>query len=176
MRYLLLASAALGLTVWLAAAPKAVSAAGPEQGFQIVNNNYNYNFNYQDGGRYGPPYGRAYAPRYDYGYRPYAGESHDAAVNNQGHPLRFRQHTPRCSTSTPELPDWSGWWVVRPASSSTRHPSTSSGGRARMQEVMRCEAVIWPAGFCADRWALARYRIGPSIIGHRPGRFGNRPR
>ncbi|MGI6414637.1 MAG: hypothetical protein ACOX1P_03130 [Thermoguttaceae bacterium] len=112
MRYLLLASAALGLTVWLAAAPKAVSAAGPEQGFQIVNNNYNYNFNYQDGGRYGPPYGRAYAPRYDYGYRPYAGESHDAAVNRiKATHSRFRQHThPRSLyVSPPSYYDWSGW-------------------------------------------------------------------
>ena len=111
MRYLLLASP-LRVDCMVAAAPKAVSAAGPEQGFQIVNNNYNYNFNYQDGGRYGPPYGRAYAPRYDYGYRPYAGESHDAAVNRiKATHSRFRQHThPRSLyVSPPSYYDWSGW-------------------------------------------------------------------
>lgn len=107
MRYLLLASAALLLN----AMPEAVSPAAA-QGFQIVNNNYNFNYNYQDDGRYGGPYGRAYAPRYDYRYRPYVGETHDAAVNRiKATHSRFRQHThPRSLyISPPSYYDWAGW-------------------------------------------------------------------
>lgn len=105
MRYVLIAS---GVFLIMAAMSPYASAAKPDQGFQIINNNVSNNY-FGSPGFY-PDYAYGYGPDRDYRYRESGG--HNAAVRRiMATHSRFRQYNhPRSNfNGPPSYYDWRGW-------------------------------------------------------------------